>query len=313
MRHREILTAANDGDVDTRVQHIEERVQATFESATEAVRRAHERSQLAVRRATEVREALHRARARRPEAWEAGRRTLAMLQLAAEEQARSVFEKDRFLAVASHELRQPLSAARAALEVLELSRTDAEAARARAVLRRQLAQMSRLVEDLLEISRYALQSSELTKSRLDFRRVVESAVETTSASIAAGGLTLAVALPSDPVWVDGDESRLLQVLTNLLANAVRYTPKDGRIALTVQLRGDLIVMEVADTGHGIDSADLERVFEPFARGHDAGQDGFGIGLALVRGIVERHGGSVAVVSDGPGRGSRFTVVLPACA
>jgi signal transduction histidine kinase len=292
---------------------IDERLQATFDTATETVRRAHERSETAVRRAVAIREALQTARTRNPGAWDAGRRATAMFQLATEENARSVYEKDRFLAVASHELRQPLSAALAALEVLELSGSHADGGRARAALRRQLTHMSRLVEDLLEVSRYALHSSELRKTKLDLRRIIESAVEMTAAAISERGLMLDLALPAEPVWIEGDESRLVQVVTNLLSNAVRYTPKDGRIALTVQPHADRIVVEVADSGRGIERADLARVFEPFARGHDAGHDGFGIGLALVRGIVERHGGSVAAVSDGPDRGSRFTVVLPACA
>jgi two-component system CheB/CheR fusion protein len=234
-----------------------------------------------------------------------------MFQLAAEESAGSLYEKDRFLAVVSHELRQPLAAAQAALQLLDVSDTDAQATRARGVLRRQLAQMSRLVDDLLEISRYALQSSALNKATADLRRIVEAALEATAPAIAAKDVALSVSLAGEPLWLDGDEVRLLQVFTNLLANAVRYTPAGGRITVTVRSRGDLIIAEVADTGRGIDAADLERVFEPFARGSGNGHDGFGIGLALVRGIIERHGGSVAVVSDGLDRGSRFTVVLPA--
>ena len=298
-------------DVRPKTDDIDVRLRTMLEHATESVQRSYDRTTQAVRRASEIRAALHKARLARPDSWEAGRKAMAMMQLAAEESARSIYEKDRFLAVASHELRQPLSAAQAAVEVLEASRTPAEAARARAVLRRQLAHMAKLVEDLLEMSRYALKASELTKTKLDLRRVVESALETTSSVIDSGGLTQELSLPSEPVWMEGDEHRLLQVFTNLLANAVRYTPAGGSVKVTVHTDRHLIVAEVADTGRGIDPADLPQLFEPFSRGQHSGEDGFGIGLALVRGIVERHGGSVAAMSDGPGRGSRFTVVLPA--
>lgn len=253
---------------------IDDRLRETLEIANHTVRRPHGRSAPAVRRA-------------------------------------SVYENDRFLAVASHELRQPLSAAQAAVEVLEVSRTAAEAARARAVLRRQLAHMSRLVEDLLHVSRYALQATELKKTPLDLCRVIENAAAITSPSIASGGLTLELALPRERALIDGDESRLVEVFTNLLANAVRSTPPGGSIKVTVHANAELIVSEVADTGCGIAPADLPQLFEPVARGRGAAADGCGIGLALVRGIVERHGGSVAATSDGAGRGTRLTVVLPA--
>lgn len=294
-----------------KTQDTDDRFQAVFETAGESVRRALERTSKALRRSEEIREALKKARVARPDAWEAGRKAMAMMQFAAEESARALHEKDRFLAVACHELRQPLGAAQAALAVLEVSRTPAEAMRARAVLRRQLAHMARLVEDLLDTSRYALQSSELKKTKLDLRRIVESALETTSSSMTDGELTVNVALPSEPAWLDGDESRLLQVFTNLLANAVRYTPRCGSVKVAMRAEGDLIITEVADTGDGIDPEDLPQLFEPFARGHASSQAGFGIGLALVRNIVERHGGSVAATSEGAGRGSCFTVVLPA--
>ena len=294
----------------TRAQDIDEHVRATSKTATEISRRAHDRAKAAADRALRLHDHLQTARTGRP-VRDTAEKTVAMFQVAVEESARSLYERDRFLAVVSHELRQPLGAAQAALQVLEVSSTDAQATRARGILRRQLAQMSRLVEDLLEISRYALQSSELTLTTLDFRLILEAALEATAASVAAKGLTLDIVLPAQPVWLEGDRVRLLQVFTNLVVNAVRYTPAGGHIAVTVQPHADLIVTEVADTGSGIEAADLEMVFEPFTRGHRDGQDGFGIGLALVRGIVERHGGSVAVVSDGVDRGSRFTVVLPA--
>ena len=286
--------------------------EVTVKAASDIARAAQERTDLALRRAQRIRDNLQKTGIRRPDVWEAGRKAMALFQLAADESARSVHEKDRFLAVVSHELRQPLGAAQTALEVLDVSKSDAQAARARAVLRRQLTQMARLVDDLLEMSRYALQSTELSKTTLDLRHIVQNALETAAASIAPAALTLDATLPPVPQWVDGDEGRLLQVFTNLLSNAVRCTPKGGRITVTVQPDDHLIVVEVADTGRGIDGADLQQVFEPFARGRDNGREGFGIGLALVRGVVERHGGSVAVVSDGRDRGSRFTVVLPSC-
>ncbi len=295
----------------SRAADFDVRLRAKFENARTLVARAHERAQSAVRRSAEIREALSKARTARPEVSDSGPKAMALLHLAAEESARSAYEKDRFLAIASHELRQPLSAAQAALEVLEVSRTEPQASRARAVLRRQLVQMGRLVEDLLEISRSALRSNELSKTTVDLRRPVEAAVEATAAAIEAAHLTLHLQLPAQPMMIAGDEPRLVQVFTNLLSNALRYTPPGGQLEVAMQAAAADIITEVADTGRGIDPADLPRVFEPFARGRSSGPEGLGIGLALVRSIVERHGGSVRAVSDGPDLGSRFTIILPA--
>lgn len=290
---------------------IDSRLRATFEYARLTTERAKARAETATQRSAVIRDAVARMRSAGPAAWDAGQRAVALLHLAAEESARSVHERDRFLAVVGHELRQPLTAALAAIEVLEVSRTENERARARAVLRRQMNHMARLVDDLRDLSRHALELSELKTATLDLRRVIELVLELMTSSIAAGRLTLETALPPDPLWIHGDESRLVQVFTNLVGNAVRYTAPGGRVTIAARPEHDRIVAEVGDTGRGIDSRDLPQVFEPFARGNAPGSDGFGIGLALARGIVERHGGSVDASSDGPGCGSRFTVVLPA--
>jgi signal transduction histidine kinase len=294
-------------------EDIQQRLHTSVENAREAVERAKQRARGAISRAAQIREAVNRARAERPEIWEAGRKTLALYQLAVEESVRSAHEKDKFLAIVSHELRQPLNAARAAVELLDRSRSEADAARARAVLRRQVDYMCRLVDDLLDLSRAAIEASAAHKARIDLRRAIESAAEMSAAMIAAKRIQFTLSLPDEPLIVSGEESRLVQAFGNLLSNAVRYTPDQGRVDLRASTEDGEITIDVSDTGRGIDADDLARVFEPFTRGRSPDSEGLGVGLALVRGIVERHGGSVAAESAGPNSGSRFTVKLPSSA
>jgi PAS domain S-box-containing protein len=220
--------------------------------------------------------------------------------------------KDEFLAMLSHELRQPLNALTMALELA----TGAPDARDRAVqvARRQAQHLSRLVDDLLDASRIARGRIELRKTRVDLRQIVEEAVEATRSLIDERGLELTIELPEAPVWMDGDPVRLRQVFFNLLSNALRHTDPGGRIAVRLaRAASDAAELSVADSGHGIDPALLPRIFEPYVSGRGTLAAGLGLGLAVARRLVELHGGRIEAASEGPGRGSTFTVRLPVVA
>lgn len=290
---------------------IEERLREAYERSRDIVRIAHERAESAVARAAQIRGMIGRNGEAQPAAPGAQRKRVSLLQLAAEESARSVEEKDRFLAVVVHELRQPLNAALAALSVLQVA-DPAASARAREIIQRQLQHMSRLVEDLLDNSRLTLKAMDLRMECVELRRVVQHVSETIEVQARERGLTVEIEPPPASVCVRGDEARLRQVFSNLLSNAVRYTPSDGVVRLASAADGERVTVNVEDTGRGIPPEDVTRIFEPFARGIDPSVEGFGIGLFLVRGIVELHGGTVRAASAGLGLGSRFTVELPAC-
>jgi CheY-like chemotaxis protein len=181
------------------------------------------------------------------------------------------------------------------------------------VIERQVGQMVRLVDDLLDISRITRGKLELKKARVELRAVVENAVETARPQVEAGGHSLTVALPAEPVYLDADLTRLSQVFWNLLNNAARYTEPGGRIALTAEVQGGEAVVSVTDTGIGIAAEALPGLFEMFSqidRSLVRAQGGLGIGLALVKGLAQMHDGSVTAHSDGPGSGSTFAVRLP---
>jgi len=225
--------------------------------------------------------------------------------------------KDEFIATLAHELRNPLAPIRTGLEILkragELAPT---AARTRDMMERQLTHMVRLVDDLLDVSRVSRGKLELKQQDLTLDRVIDDAVETCQPAITAAGHVLHVALPPHPVPLRGDLTRLAQVFSNLLNNAAKYTPRGGRIDVAAHVSGDDVVVEVSDTGSGIPADLLPHVFELFAQGRDStevSQAGLGIGLWLVRKLVEMHHGSIEARSGGPGRGSTFTVRLPLAA
>jgi signal transduction histidine kinase len=235
-------------------------------------------------------------------------RMLEMLRMQAELRA-SDQRKSEFLATLSHELRNPLAPITFALDLLEQSPDDRGGAVR--VLRRQVQQLSRLVDDLLDATRLSSNKVQIRRACVDLRPVVQHAVEAIRPEVErAGTHQLALTLPDEPVWADADAARIAQVVTNLLNNAIRYTPRDGRIAVALRGAGGSAVISVRDSGIGIEAADRERVFEMFTQIHGPGSGGLGIGLALVKGIVELHGGSVEVRSDGPGKGSEFLVTLP---
>jgi PAS domain S-box-containing protein len=223
--------------------------------------------------------------------------------------------KDEFLATLAHELRNPLATVRNALHVLQLPGTDGEpAARARAMMARQVEQLVRLVDDLLDVSRVTHGRIELKRQPVDLAAVVARAVETARPALDAAGHELTVTLPDEPVRAQGDLVRLTQVVGNLLHNAAKYTERGGRVAVSVEREGDEAVVRIRDTGIGIRPEMLSRIFDLFVqsdRAADRVQGGLGIGLTLVRRLVELHGGRVRAHSAGPGQGSEFVVRLPA--
>ena len=216
--------------------------------------------------------------------------------------------KGEFLATLSHELRNPLTPIRFALDLIEES--DGRNVTARRILRRQFQQLVRLVDDLLDATRLASNKIQVRRTRTDFVSVVSHACEAARPDIDSAGHTLTVSVPEAPIWLDADPERLGQVVTNLLNNAARYTPAGGWIRVSVSVSGGEALLSVADSGIGLDAADLDRVFEMFTQVGGVGSAGLGIGLSLVRGIIEQHGGTVTARSDGAGRGAEFSVRLP---
>lgn len=220
--------------------------------------------------------------------------------------------KDEFLAMLGHELRNPLSAISSASSVLALAgQADARAQNASAVIGRQVTHMSRLVDDLLDVARVTSGKIVLARAPVDLADVVRGAVETLSGAGRATERHLTTEI--DRVWVDGDRTRLDQVVINLVGNALRYTVPGGAILVKLEAAGPNAVLTVRDDGIGIEPATLPRVFDLFFQGEhsiDRKQGGLGIGLTLVHRLVELHGGSVHAESAGGGRGSTFTVTLP---
>ncbi len=223
--------------------------------------------------------------------------------------------KDDFLATLAHELRNPLSPIRSAVELLRdrIANGDDDIAWARDVIGRQVDQMARLLDDLLDVSRITRDKLVLKPRRVDLAEVIEAAIETSRPLIDAGVHSLELQLPSRPIPLNADPVRLAQVLANLLNNAAKYTPAGGRITLSATREGDRAVVAIQDTGIGIAPEMLPRLFEMFAQAAPAlerSQGGLGIGLSLVRGLVEMHGGTVEARSEGADRGSEFVVRLP---
>ena len=222
--------------------------------------------------------------------------------------------KDQFIALLAHELRNPLAPLRTALHVMQLAEGDpGKVARAREVMERQLGHMVRLIDDLLDISRIGQNKLELRRAKVALSEVVNNAVETARPLIDDAGHELTISLPATPVYLDGDLTRLSQVLSNLLTNSAKYTERGGSILLAAERRGGEVIISVRDTGIGIPADALDHIFDMFSqvdRGLERAKDGLGIGLALVKGLVQMHGGTVTAASQGPGTGSTFTITLP---
>jgi PAS domain S-box-containing protein len=223
--------------------------------------------------------------------------------------------KDEFLAALSHELRNPLGPIQNGLRLLSGAPPGTEqAAHALAVVKRQAAHLSRLVDDLLDVTRIARGKIRLQRERLDLGELVRRTVEDHRPTFDAAGIAMRLRLPRQAVWVDVDATRGAQVLGNLLGNAAKFTARGGRVDVTVGSSEGWATVAVRDTGIGISPEVLGHLFEPFSQAPqaiDRSRGGLGLGLATVKGLVELHGGSVALASDGPGSGAEFTVRLPA--
>jgi signal transduction histidine kinase len=223
--------------------------------------------------------------------------------------------ENEFLAMLAHELRNPLAPVRNAVQILRrLDASEPELRWVREVIDRQVTHLSRLVDDLLDISRVTRNEVRLHPHPVELAGIIAHAVETVQPLVQARRHRLTTALPAEPVRVVADPDRLIQIIENLLTNAAQYTPDGGRIEIAAEHRGGDVLIRVRDNGIGIAPDLLPRVFDLFAqanRGLDRRQGGLGVGLTLVRRLVEMHGGSVSAHSAGSGAGSVFTVRLPA--
>ena len=243
--------------------------------------------------------------------------TEAALRLSEEQLIESDRRKDEFLAVLAHELRNPLAPIRTGLELIRLGSDSRDAVeRVRRMMERQIGHMVRLVDDLLDVSRITSGKIQLQRGVRQLASLVQSALEANRAALQEARLELSVDVPEKPIWLDVDATRFVQVLSNILHNAVKFTNPGGRVALMATVMRDAgradgeLVLSVTDSGVGIPSDMLPRVFDLFVQGEsavDRPHGGLGIGLALARRLMDLHGGSIQASSDGPGRGSTFTV------
>jgi two-component system CheB/CheR fusion protein len=225
-----------------------------------------------------------------------------------------VRRRDQFLAMLSHELRNPLGAVVTATAMLKAAEAQSgKPAHTVEVLERQSRQMARLLDDLLEVSRVTQNKIELRRRVVDLRLISAEAADAVRPQMAARGLEFTVDLDPEPLWVFGDAARLQQIQINLLSNAAKYTQRDGRVVLRVAREESGAVIRVSDNGNGISPHLLESIFELFVQGKhtlDHAGGGLGVGLTLVRALVEMHGGTVSARSEGDGTGSEFVVRLP---
>jgi PAS domain S-box-containing protein len=222
--------------------------------------------------------------------------------------------KDEFLATLSHELRNPLAPIRSALEVMRLARGQADMVeKARSTMERQLLQLVRITDDLLDVARITQNKLDMRREWVDLRTVLQSAIDAARPAIDGQGHALELHLPAAPLWTYADPMRLTQVLSNLLNNAIKYTARGGTIRVTGAGTNQQVSLTVQDTGVGIPAEMLPLIFDMFTQfpGHrDRSHGGLGIGLTLAKRLVELHGGTIDAHSDGHGRGSTFTVTLP---
>ncbi|HJR59831.1 MAG TPA: ATP-binding protein [Vicinamibacterales bacterium] len=233
-----------------------------------------------------------------------------------EEQAKNLAEADRlksdFLAILSHELRNPLAAVRYALPQIDKAPLDDPARKALTVIRRQLNQIGRLVDDLLDLTRIATGKIALNREPVTLDTIINAAVDSASPALHGARHAFEVVMPAESLWVDVDSDRVSQVIGNLLMNAAKYTPRGGRITLDASRQIDQAVIRVIDNGMGIAEDHLPRLFEMFMQVNppEKSQGGLGIGLTIAKRLVQLHGGSIEAHSGGPGRGTEFVVRLP---
>jgi two-component system CheB/CheR fusion protein len=245
----------------------------------------------------------------------AGKAKEAELAATAQALARANERKDEFLAMLSHELRNPLSPIRTSVAVLQLAPSGSEPARAAVdIIDRAASHLTRLVDDLLDVTRITRGKIELHRARLDLAELVQRTVADHALSFAQRRIDLVTRLDATELWVDGDPARLVQVLSNVVGNAERFTLPGGRVVVIVERCDDAVVVRVRDTGIGIAPEVIGQLFEPFAQapqGLDRNRGGLGLGLAMVKALVELHGGTAAIHSEGLGRGTELTISLPA--
>ena len=221
--------------------------------------------------------------------------------------------KDEFLATLAHELRNPLAPIRNGLQVLRMQPTGAVSEDVRDMMDRQINHLVRLIDDLLDVSRVSQGKIDLRKTTISLQSALQAAIETSMPLIEAGKHHFTMEAPEAPLWLNADLTRLAQIIANLLNNAAKYTPEGGNINLSVRIEAREVLIAVRDNGLGIPAEMLPKVFELFTqvgRSLDRSQGGLGIGLALVKRLVEMHGGSIDAQSAGPNQGSVFTVRLP---
>ncbi len=222
-------------------------------------------------------------------------------------------KKDQFLALLAHELRNPLAPLRNGLQVMRLADDEKKVAEIRDMMERQLSHMVRLIDDLLDVSRLSQNKLHLQKTPVLLAEVIGNSIESARPAIEAADHKISVTLPTEPIYLDADLTRLAQVFSNLLTNSAKYTERGGHIWVSAESRENAIEVSVRDDGIGIPADALFHIFDMFSqvdRSIERTTGGLGIGLALVKGIVEMHGGKIHAWSDGPGLGSTFKVTLP---
>jgi PAS domain S-box-containing protein len=241
-------------------------------------------------------------------------RDISDLKRAQEVLSEEARRADDFLALLSHELRNPLAPLRNCLEILNGPTRDDQRQGSIQIMERQIEQLTGLVDQLMDVSRISSGRTLLQRETLDLAKLVKAGVEDQRATLGMRGLKLEARLPEQALWVEGDPLRISQALGNLLSNAAKFTDPGGVVSVTLERDGDgrAATLAVKDTGIGMDKEFLGRLFEPFGpmRGGLRNRAGLGLGLVLVKGFMEGHGGSVKAASDGPGRGSTFTIRLP---
>lgn len=214
-----------------------------------------------------------------------------------------------------HELRNPLGPLTNSVEILRLAGSDpVHVESSRQMISRQVQLLTRLVDDLMDVPRLARGKMSIVRERIDLAQLIKTCAEDRRLGMESAGLVLNVDAPPTPVWIIGDEARLTQTFGNLLTNAQKYTDRGGMVGIRLSVPGDTrAVVSIQDTGIGIDAAMLPKIFEAYTQADqpvNRRRGGLGLGLALVKGVVQLHGGSVSATSDGPGKGTTFTVELP---